>query len=207
MFQRRVKLTALQNVRAWLWPRTGWRRAVQYLMHRLARLPASAYAISAGFACGAAISFTPFVGLHFITAAILAWLIRANVLASAIGTFVGNPWTFPFIWVWLYESGNWLLTGGEQATIDASKVDFRARFGDAFNALLHMDIQSMTDSIGPILWPMLISSVPTGLVVWFAVFLPLRKIVASYQHRRRRRLRMRAARWQQTLERDLRSDG
>jgi hypothetical protein len=35
---------------------------------------------------------------HFVLSALLAYIARANIIASAIGTVVGNPWTFPFIW-------------------------------------------------------------------------------------------------------------
>jgi hypothetical protein len=41
--------------------------------------------------------FSPFFGLHFFYAALLAWIARGNVLASLIGTFFGNPITFPII--------------------------------------------------------------------------------------------------------------
>ena len=54
--------------------------------------------VAAGVAAGAFTSFTPFMGLHFLFAALFAWAIRGNLLASALGTFVGNPLTFPFIW-------------------------------------------------------------------------------------------------------------
>ena len=66
---------------------------------RLKRLQGTPYSIATGFACGVAISFTPFIGFHMILAALTAWLIRGNIIASAIGTIVGNPWTFPFIWL------------------------------------------------------------------------------------------------------------
>ena len=39
---------------------------------------------------------TPLFGLHFIIGIFLAWIFGASI-ASLIGNFVGNPWTFPFI--------------------------------------------------------------------------------------------------------------
>ena len=53
-----------------IWPTIGWKRLLRYWVIRITRLPGSVYSISAGFACGAAISFTPFVGLHFILGAL-----------------------------------------------------------------------------------------------------------------------------------------
>ena len=48
-----------------------------------------------GFACGAAVSFTPFIGFHSALAALLAWSIGGNILASAIGTAVGHGLPVP----------------------------------------------------------------------------------------------------------------
>ena len=41
-------------------------RLILYYKLKLARLPASNYAIASGFACGAMVSFTPLLGLHFL---------------------------------------------------------------------------------------------------------------------------------------------
>ena len=71
MFQRRNKLSLVQMARNFLWPRIGWHRSTKYVMHRVSRLRGTPYALAAGFACGAAISFTPFVGLHFLLSACL----------------------------------------------------------------------------------------------------------------------------------------
>ena len=73
-------------------------RIISYYKLRLARLPDSNYAISSGFACGGMVSFTPLLGFHFVLAVIFAYLIRGNIIAALIGTVVGNPITFPFIW-------------------------------------------------------------------------------------------------------------
>jgi uncharacterized protein (DUF2062 family) len=74
------------------------RRFFSYYKFKLARLPASSYAISAGFACGSMVSFTPLIGFHFVLAVMFAYLLRANYIAALIGTIVGNPISFPFIW-------------------------------------------------------------------------------------------------------------
>ena len=82
-----------------------FKRFINYYKLRLARLPASPYAISSGFACGSMVSFTPLLGLHFILAIIFAYLLRANYIAALLGTIVGNPITFPFIWGLIYKVG------------------------------------------------------------------------------------------------------
>ena len=186
MFKRRNPRTLGGKIFGFFWPSIGWRRASAYHLHRLARIPGSAYAIAGGFACGAAISFTPFVGFHFIIAAILAWIIRANILASVIGTAVGNPWTFPFIWTWLYQTGAWIISAKAQE--GAHDPKFTEIFGRTLEALLGMDAQYLFEAVAPVFWPMLVSSLPTGFVVWWVFYLPLKYIVRRYQDHRRRRL-------------------
>lgn len=182
MFQRRHKLPVGQQVLGWLWPRSGWRRASWYLFHRLGRLPGSAYSIAGGFACGAAISFTPFVGLHFLLSALLAWIIRCNILASAIGTAVGNPWTFPFIWVGVYRFGAWLGlgTGGPEA----EHLDFAALFGQMLNAVVSLNLPYLVETAWPIWWPMFVGSIPIAIAVWYAFYWPLKWTISGYQRRR-----------------------
>lgn len=118
MFRRRKNRSLLTKIREFVWPSIGWRRAATYFAHRVRRLPGTPESIAAGLACGVAISFTPFIGFHFLLAALLSWIIGGNLLASAIGTAAGNPWTFPFIWAWIYTAGHWILgTGGAEEGI------------------------------------------------------------------------------------------
>ncbi len=112
MFGRRKPLPPHHRVWSFVWPRAGWGRASRYIAHRVRRLPGTPYRIAAGLASGAAISFTPFIGLHFVFGALLALLLRGSVVASAIGTAVGNPWTFAIIWPATYSLGHWLIGGG-----------------------------------------------------------------------------------------------
>lgn len=184
MFGRRQPLPPHHRVWSLVWPRIGWRRASLYIAHRVRRLPGTPYRIAAGFACGAAVSFTPFVGFHFMAAALLALLMRGNVVASAIGTAVGNPWTFPFIWTWIYAVGHWLM--GREAASDLPAV---------------LGIDYIFERPMDVLWPMTVGGLPTAVVVWFVVFWPVRGAVAEYQHVRRRRIlhrKMRSERGRQT---------
>jgi uncharacterized protein (DUF2062 family) len=81
----------------------GWWRLIIYYRHRVIRLSSSAQSIAVNMAGGSAMSFTPFFGIHIFVAMGLAWLLglRMNIIAATVGTFVGNPWTFPFL---LYSS-------------------------------------------------------------------------------------------------------
>lgn len=174
MFQRRNPLPLLGRLRALVWPRKGWRRASVYLAHRVRRLPGTPYRIAAGFASGAAISFTPFIGLHFVGAAVLALVLRGNLMASAIGTAVGNPWTFPVIWLWIYTFGQWMLGGPATRELPETL---------SLNYIFQHPLE--------ILWPMIIGGAPTAVVAWFVFFWPVRAAVARYQIARRKRIRRR----------------
>ncbi len=175
MFRRRNPLPLLPRLREFLWPRKGWRRASSYIAHRVRRLPGTPYRIAAGFASGAAISFTPFIGFHFVGGAFLALILGGSLMASAIGTVVGNPWTFPFIWAWIYTLGCWLL-GGEGEAALPELLSFSYIFAHP------MDV----------LWPMTVGGVPTAVAAWFAFFWPVRGAVARYRFARRRRMLRRA---------------
>lgn len=176
MFKRRIPLPIHKRAGAFIWPRGGWRRSGAYVAHRLRRLPGTPYRIAAGFACGAAVSFTPFIGLHFVLGALLALAVRGNVIASAIGTVVGNPWTFPLIWLWTYSLGRWVLGGGHGFKLLPEDLSLmRLIFDHPFEVLL----------------PMVIGSIPTAVVAWFVFFWPLQRTVAVYQRTRKRRLRKR----------------
>lgn len=184
MFRRLSKLSPGHRLREFFWPRSGWRRSSEYLFHRVARLPGSPYSIAAGFACGAAVSFTPFVGLHFLLGAAWAWAARANVVSALIGTALGNPWTFPFIWFWLYELG---LAMGAGTAHGAETADFAALFGAILNAILSLDVGYLMETAWPVWWPMFVAGIPTALVTWIIVYLPLKWSVEKYQTRRRAR--------------------
>ncbi|MCB1532197.1 MAG: DUF2062 domain-containing protein [Alphaproteobacteria bacterium] len=109
MFKRRIPLTFFQNLKEILWPSMGWPRAFKYVQRRVIRISDNSKKIAAGLAFGAVISFTPIVGTHIIQAGLLAYIFRANVVAAAIGTLVGNPWTFPFMWWAAISFGSFLF--------------------------------------------------------------------------------------------------
>jgi uncharacterized protein (DUF2062 family) len=172
MFRRRFPRPRVRLLRELVWPSAGWHRSSRYLAHRVRRLPDTPYRIAAGFACGAAISITPFLGFHFVLSALLAWSLRANILASAFGTVVGNPWTFPLIFWWTYELGNAMMGefGGRGELPEELTVSF----------LLHHPWR--------VLLPMFLGSVPTAIVVWVLSFWLVRMTVSGYRRARQHRL-------------------
>ena len=109
VFKRRTPRSYIQSLGDFFYPVGGWTRAVRYVGYRLRRLPDPAHKIARGIAAGVFVSFTPLFGLHFLTAVGLAWALRGNVLAALLGTFFGNPLTFPVIATVSVELGSRML--------------------------------------------------------------------------------------------------
>ena len=140
-----------------------------YVVKRATRLSGTPHSIAAGLACGVAISFTPFIGFHLLGAFLLCLLVRGNYLAAAAGTLVGNPWTFPFIWVAIYQLGHLLL-----GTRAAQPVE-------------QWDLATFFVKVEAVFWPMVVGGMPLALIAGLATYLPLVRVIAAYQEARRHR--------------------
>ncbi|MGH1404087.1 MAG: DUF2062 domain-containing protein [Alphaproteobacteria bacterium] len=110
MFKRRKPLTPWETGKQFFWPSMGWKRSIVYIKHRLLRVADSSHKVALGLSIGFGVSFTPLLGTHFIQAGILALLFRGNIFSAVIGTFVGNPWTFPFFWWAGFSFGKFLFS-------------------------------------------------------------------------------------------------
>lgn len=185
LFKRRDKRAVFDVVRAWIWPRRGWKRSWRYLWRRVARLPGSPHAIAIGFAAGVFSAFTPFVGLHFLVAALLAVAARGNLIASALGTFIGNPVTFPLIWVATYELGNLLL--GLEGRQD---VDLEGPAEGLWHVLTSPSLMwtDVWSKLLPLIGPMMIGAVVLGGPIAAVFYFGVRIAVGAYQRRRHDRL-------------------
>lgn len=213
MFKRRKQQPVHHKVGNLIWPQIGFRRSLTYVWHRIGRLHGTPHSIAGGFAAGAAISFTPFVGGHFVLAALVSWATRGNIMAGLLGTAVGNPWTFPFIWIWTYELGRKMGAGNELA----GNPDFVAIFTDlpsvVVKALISFDLDSgYFDNVWAVVWPMMVGSIPTFVLIWLGSYLFLKPLVATYQvkriaRRRRKQDRLRAAAIQRVTKATPLEDG
>lgn len=197
MFRRRSPIRWHRRARDVFWPRAGWRRASAYVGHRLGRLNATPHAIAAGLASGVAAAITPLVGLHFLTAMGLAALLRGNLIAALLGTFFGNPWVWPFIWIASYRLGFWMHPEPMGPAM-VSPAEFVALFADMTRAAVTLDLALFVDEVWPIWLPMMIGSLPISVAAWLVCYALVRRPVAAYQHRRREKrsksLRARIAR-------------
>lgn len=182
MFRRRDALSLSLRIRHWLWPRTGWGRAATYYWHRLQRIPGTPASIAAGFACGLAVSFSPLIGLHLLLGFGLAWALRASLLAAAIGTLLVNPWTAPAVWFSTYYVGTLLLPG--EASFGSGLSKFVAMFVAMTEAALKFDLVLFERAVWPVFLPMLVGSLPVGLVVGFVTYFALEPVIRAVQARR-----------------------
>ena len=115
LFKRKKRLSAVMRLRYAVWPARSYRRSARYTLLRLLRIDASAHSIAVGCAVGVFAVFTPFLGLQMTIGALLALALRGSMLASAVGSFAGNPLTYPVIWISTFTVGSVLLDSSASA--------------------------------------------------------------------------------------------
>ena len=180
------------------YPKGGWRRASQYIVHRVRRLPDPAHKISRGIAAGVFTCFTPFFGLHFIISAGLAWILRGNILAALLATFVGNPLTFPLIAAISMEMGSFLLGVG---ALPLPLV--LSSFSGAANDLWHNFVAIFTADTAHwegllrfwdrVFLPYLVGGILPGIAAGIAAYFLSNPLIAAYQKARLARLKKKFA--------------
>ena len=186
VFRRRKKRTTLKNLKELVLPENGWRRTIEYISYRIQRLPDTPHRIALGLACGVLACFTPLFGFHFFVGGVLAFIARANVLASILGTFFGNPITFPFIVAISVRLGNFILDWG--ANIDGDRLRESADWVyeidlSSLEVLKKFLLEVYSDNFLPYLVGGLILGAPVALLV----YLLSKPIIITYQKRKSRR--------------------
>ncbi|MEM6608705.1 MAG: DUF2062 domain-containing protein [Pseudomonadota bacterium] len=179
-----------------LWPRGGWARAAQYVRHRLRRLPGSPEEIARGIFAGTVTVFTPFFGLHFVVAAILAKLMKGRILAALLSTFIGNPLTYIPIAIVSLRLGYFLLGMDVPPGLTRDVFrHFRAATRDLwhnFKALFsperaHWD--GLVEFWHTVFFPWLIGGLIPGIVLGITLYYLSVPVIRAYQARRSVRLR------------------
>lgn len=198
VFKRRNPRSYFRTFVEALWPRGGWTRAFHYVKHRIRRLPDRPDRIARGVGAGVFVSFTPFFGLHFISAAISAWIVRGNVLAALLGTFFGNPLTFPIIAVSSMKFGHWILgtefDESQHATIFGKFVGASEDLRHNFFAMFTDDTAHWTNLYNfwnEIFLPYLVGGFLPGIVAGVVAYYLSEPVIAAYQKHRRKRLKER----------------
>ena len=125
------------------------------------------------------------MGLHFILAAILAAAVGGNLIASALGTFFGNPLSFPLIWLSTYNLGGVMLAREQKSEINISLPE---GFWSRVLTEPGLALGQFWDIVGPVFVPMLVGGIPLGLMFAIIAYFPVKAAVETFQERRRDRL-------------------
>lgn len=179
------------------YPDGGWQRAGNYVWHRLRRLPDSPERIAKGIAAGVFVSFTPLFGFHFIAAASVAWVVRGNILAALLGTFFGNPLTFPLILVSAMETGSLLLGHGHMLSprrVMGSIKGIWQEFGQNLVAVFTPDPVQWDQTrvfFGEVFLPYMLGGSLIGSIVAVAMYFVSLPVIRAYRARRARKLQQR----------------
>ncbi|TCS61924.1 hypothetical protein EDD52_11098 [Primorskyibacter sedentarius] len=198
VFKRRDRRPIWKIVLEGLWPRGGWGRAAQYVKHRLRRLPDSPEKIARGIFAGVFTTFTPFYGMHFVVAALVALAVRGNILAALLGTFFGNPLTYLPIAVISLKTGNFLLgnrrhpAGDDPEWLGRKFLDAAADLKDnlvAFFGDKPADWHNLHRFHDDIFFPYLVGGILPGICAGLVAYYLSVPVIRAYQKRRTSKLR------------------
>jgi len=133
-------------------------------VRQILKLDEPPHRLSLAFALGIFIAFSPWLGLHIVSAVFLAWLFRLNKVVVLTASFVNNPWTM----VPMYAFCLWFgvkVTGGDVAVPDIAWTELG--FRDLFSALQ------------PFLWPFVAGTLVIGAAAavpsYFLIFWLVRR--------------------------------
>lgn len=201
VFKRRDRRPLWQIAAEFFWPRGGWTRAFHYVKHRMRRLPDSPEKIARGIFAGMVTIFTPFYGLHFFTAALIAFIVRGNILAALLTTFVGNPLTYVPIALVSIQTGLFLL--GRHPHAAGHEDNFAQKFFYAAEDLKSNVFALFTDRDADwtalsifyhdIFYPYMIGGIIPGVLSGLVAYYLSVPVIRAYQQRRRGALKKKLA--------------
>ena len=125
-------------------------RIIKLQKYKITKIKDFPESVALGMAWGAAVSFTPLLGFHLIICYLGTWLMRGNLIAATVGTIIGNPWTFPFIFYLDYKLGT---------TIFLERIDF-----------YEFKIIFFVEHFEDLFYPTLLGSFPIAVTLWFVTF-------------------------------------
>lgn len=206
VFRRREKLSWWRFIAEGFWPRAGWPRVINYFRHRIRRLPDTPRKVARGMFAGTFVSILPIPGLQMLAGGLLAWVIRGNILAAVLCSFISNPLTTPFFAVASIGLGQWML--GQDRMLNARMIG-RA-FAEAGGDLWHNVTAPFSDKVASwvglhhfwetVFLPYLTGSVVIGILCGLAAYYITIPLVGAYQRARIKRLIERAERYQKARQ-------
>ncbi|WP_305969177.1 MULTISPECIES: DUF2062 domain-containing protein [unclassified Mameliella] len=191
VFKRRDRRPIGRIVLEVLWPRGGWARAARYVQLRVNRLPDPPDRIARGIFAGVLTTFTPFYGFHFFTAALIAWIMRGNILAAILSTFFGNPLTYVPIGVIAMKTGYWLLgleADEDHGSIGKKFVKAGQDLWDNFIAIFtpdKTDWSHLKIFYDEVFFPYMVGGILPGLIAATIAYYVSRPLITAFQNRRK----------------------
>ena len=125
-------------------------RIIKLQKYKITKIKDFPESVAVGMAWGVAVSFTPLLGFHLIICYLGTWLMKGNLIAATVGTIIGNPWTFPFIFYLDYKVGT---------TIFLERIDF-----------YEFKISFFVEHFEDLFYPTLLGSFPIAVIMWFVTF-------------------------------------
>ena len=125
-------------------------RIIKLQIYKITKIKDFPESVAVGMAWGVAVSFTPLLGFHLIICYLGTWLMKGNLIAATVGTIIGNPWTFPFIFYLDYKLGT---------TIFLERIDF-----------YEFKISFFVEHFEDLFYPTLLGSLPIAVIMWFVTF-------------------------------------
>ena len=162
-------------------------RTKKYISLSIKRIKGTPQALSLGLATGIAISFTPFIGLHALLAIFISWVIGGSMAAALIGTLFGNPWTFPFIWYFTFEIGQFInygfLSYEEEFSFKVIKKEVSTLLAIIKNIIIFANIFELEENVARLkLIPfMVVGSIPLVFISWIFSYFSFLIIFKSYK--------------------------
>ena len=177
MFKRQNKRGIFSKVRNYIYPEMGLKRTLAYYGFKMIRIKASSHSIAFGFSLGVFVSFGPFIGLHTICSFIFAFIFRCNLIATLLGSLVGNPWTFPALWWLEYKIGNLILNTNELVDTKLLKHMKHHLIHNLIHSLKKGDIDVFVEHIFPVIKPLLLGSIPVAIISAVALYQPIKILI------------------------------
>jgi uncharacterized protein len=140
--------------------------------------------VAAALALGIGVGFSPFMGIHFLIAIGLAFLLRVNRIDALLGSLAGNPWTLPPVYAAGYALGRQILHYDRHKVPDLP-----------WDRLLHRDFWNAFSgaALRPRLLSFLVGTSVIAILIGLSAYVLLRTLLRLY-HRRHPRVAQRAAR-------------
>jgi uncharacterized protein len=172
ILKRKHPESLFSRLRLMVWPRRSFSRSFSYFGKRILRLRATPRSIAIGLAAGVFAACTPLLGFHIMIALGIAWALSGNFAAAALGTAFCNPLTFPLIIAGDIKLGGLLL---RQPLVTHAAPE---TIGNLWS-LAHL-----SRLWRPVLEPMLVGSIPLGLLCAVVAYVIASRLVSAYiRHR------------------------